>query len=173
MPRRLDAGSSRKATCTPNQKPPCILAARAFEVYLAATPDASTSVSPFQIYKFRTMRSPFDCLGAALPEKRRLSAIANLLSKTGLDELPQLLNVLVGEMSLVGPRPLVPEDQPADPTIRLMVGPGITGWAQVNWRRTGNEQKRVISTNGMSATRRHGWTFASSVSQLQRKIGGR
>jgi lipopolysaccharide/colanic/teichoic acid biosynthesis glycosyltransferase len=86
----------------------------------------------FQIYKFRTMQSPFDRLGESLPEKRRLSAIGHLLRKTGLDELPQLLNVLVGEMSLVGPRPLMPEDQPADPTIRLMVRPGITGWAQVN-----------------------------------------
>jgi lipopolysaccharide/colanic/teichoic acid biosynthesis glycosyltransferase len=86
----------------------------------------------FQIYKFRTMQSPFDRLGESLPEKRRLSAIGHLLRKTGLDELPQLLNVLVGEMSLVGPRPLMPDDQPADPTIRLMVRPGITGWAQVN-----------------------------------------
>jgi lipopolysaccharide/colanic/teichoic acid biosynthesis glycosyltransferase len=85
-----------------------------------------------QVYKFRTMQSPFDRLGESLPEKRRLSAIGHLLRKTGLDELPQLLNVLVGEMSLVGPRPLLPEDQPADPTIRLMVRPGITGWAQVN-----------------------------------------
>jgi lipopolysaccharide/colanic/teichoic acid biosynthesis glycosyltransferase len=86
----------------------------------------------FQIYKFRTMQSPFDRLGESLPEIQRLSAIGHLLRKTGLDELPQLLNVLVGEMSLVGPRPLMPEDQPADPTIRLMVRPGITGWAQVN-----------------------------------------
>ena len=86
----------------------------------------------FQIYKFRTMQSPFDRLGESLPEKRRLSAIGHLLRKTGLDELPQLLNVLAGEMSLVGPRPLMPEDQPVDPTIRLMVRPGITGWAQVN-----------------------------------------
>ena len=86
----------------------------------------------FQIYKFRTMQSPFDRLGESLPERRRLSAIGHLLRKTGLDELPQLLNVLVGDMSLVGPRPLLPEDQPADPTIRLMVRPGITGWAQVN-----------------------------------------
>jgi lipopolysaccharide/colanic/teichoic acid biosynthesis glycosyltransferase len=86
----------------------------------------------FQMYKFRTMQSPFDRLGQSLPQTRRLSAIGHLLRKTGLDELPQLLNVLVGEMSLVGPRPLLPDDQPADPTIRLMVRPGITGWAQVN-----------------------------------------
>ena len=96
----------------------------------------------FQIYKFRTMQSPFDRLGESLPEKQRLSAIGHLLRKTGLDELPQLLNVLVGEMSLVGPRPLMPEDQPADPTIRLMVRPGITGWAQVNGgKQITNEEK--------------------------------
>jgi lipopolysaccharide/colanic/teichoic acid biosynthesis glycosyltransferase len=86
----------------------------------------------FQIYKFRTMRSPFDRFGEALPENFRLSPIGRLLRNTGMDELPQLLNVLVGDMSLIGPRPLLPEDQPADPTIRLMVRPGITGWAQVN-----------------------------------------
>ena len=84
------------------------------------------------MYKFRTMQSPFGRLGQSLPQNRRLSPIGHLLRKTGLDELPQLLNVLVGDMSLVGPRPLLPEDQPADPTIRLMVRPGITGWAQVN-----------------------------------------
>jgi lipopolysaccharide/colanic/teichoic acid biosynthesis glycosyltransferase len=96
----------------------------------------------FQVYKFRTIQSPFDRLGESLPEKRRLSAIGHLLRKTGLDELPQLLNVLVGEMSLVGPRPLLPEDQPADPTIRLMVRPGITGWAQVNGgKQIANDEK--------------------------------
>lgn len=86
----------------------------------------------FQVYKFRTMQSPFDRLGESFPEERRLSAIGHLLRKTGLDELPQLLNVLAGEMSLVGPRPLLPEDQPPQSTIRLMIRPGITGWAQVN-----------------------------------------
>jgi lipopolysaccharide/colanic/teichoic acid biosynthesis glycosyltransferase len=86
----------------------------------------------FQIYKFRTMQTPFDRLGESLPENRRLSIIGHLLRKTGLDELPQLLNVLVGDMSLIGPRPLLPHDQPANPTTRLMVRPGITGWAQVN-----------------------------------------
>ena len=86
----------------------------------------------FQIFKFRTMQTPFDRLGGSLPENRRLSLIGHLLRKTGLDELPQLLNVLVGDMSLIGPRPLLPHDQPANPTTRLMVRPGITGWAQVN-----------------------------------------
>jgi lipopolysaccharide/colanic/teichoic acid biosynthesis glycosyltransferase len=86
----------------------------------------------FQIYKFRTMRTPFDRFGEALPQSLRLSPIGSLLRTTGMDELPQLLNVLVGDMSLIGPRPLLPQDQPADPTIRLLVRPGITGWAQVN-----------------------------------------
>jgi lipopolysaccharide/colanic/teichoic acid biosynthesis glycosyltransferase len=96
----------------------------------------------FQIYKFRTMQTPFDRLGESLPENRRLSLIGHLLRKTGLDELPQLLNVLVGDMSLVGPRPLLSHDQPADPTIRLMVRPGITGWAQVNGgKQITNEEK--------------------------------
>src|SRR5207248_2242991 len=62
----------------------------------------------------------------------RISRIGALLRKSRLDELPQLLNVLVGDMSLIGPRPLLPHDQPPDPTLRLMVRPGITGWAQVN-----------------------------------------
>jgi lipopolysaccharide/colanic/teichoic acid biosynthesis glycosyltransferase len=96
----------------------------------------------FQIYKFRTMRTPFDRFGEYLPENLRQSSIGRLLRKTGLDELPQLLNVLVGEMSLIGPRPLLPQDQPADPTIRLLVRPGITGWAQVNGgKQITNEQK--------------------------------
>ena len=88
------------------------------------------------------MRTPFDRFGEYLPENLRLSSIGRLLRKTGLDELPQLLNVLVGEMSLIGPRPLLPQDQPADPTIRLLVRPGITGWAQVNGgKQITNEQK--------------------------------
>ena len=86
----------------------------------------------FQLHKIRTLRAAFDRQGRKTPEGRRLSWIGRLLRQTRLDELPQLLNVLVGDMSLVGPRPLLAEDQPADPGIRLMVRPGITGWAQVN-----------------------------------------
>jgi lipopolysaccharide/colanic/teichoic acid biosynthesis glycosyltransferase len=67
-----------------------------------------------------------------VPENQRLSWIGQLLRETSLDELPQLLNVLAGDMSLIGPRPLLPEDQPSNPTVRLLVRPGITGWAQVN-----------------------------------------
>ena len=87
---------------------------------------------PFLIYKFRTLRPPFYGHGRPVPEAQRLSWVGALLRRTRLDELPQLLNVLVGDMSLVGPRPLLPEDQPAKSNVRLMVRPGISGWAQVN-----------------------------------------
>jgi lipopolysaccharide/colanic/teichoic acid biosynthesis glycosyltransferase len=86
----------------------------------------------FDIYKFRTLRPPFDADGNRIPESGRLSAIGRLLRMTRIDELPQALNVLKGDMSLVGPRPLLPEDQPSDTGLRLLVRPGITGWAQVN-----------------------------------------
>ena len=84
------------------------------------------------LYKFRTFRPPFDSNGATIPENERLSWIGHLLRRTRLDELPQLFSVLVGDMSLVGPRPLLPHDQPADASVRLSVRPGITGWAQAN-----------------------------------------
>lgn len=86
----------------------------------------------FLLYKFRTLRPPFDNQGREIPSDQRLSWIGDLLRDSALDELPQLLNVLVGEMSLIGPRPLLPEDQPANSSSRLLVRPGITGWAQVN-----------------------------------------
>jgi lipopolysaccharide/colanic/teichoic acid biosynthesis glycosyltransferase len=86
----------------------------------------------FLLYKFRTLRAPFNSRGEEIPPDQRLSWAGHLLRDTGLDELPQLLNVLVGDMSLIGPRPLLPEDQPVDSTVRLLVRPGITGWAQVS-----------------------------------------
>jgi lipopolysaccharide/colanic/teichoic acid biosynthesis glycosyltransferase len=85
-----------------------------------------------QLYKLRTLRPPFDHRGQRIRHERRLSWIGRLLRQTRIDELPQLLNVLVGDMSLIGPRPLLPQDQPPSSTLRLTVRPGITGWAQVN-----------------------------------------
>jgi lipopolysaccharide/colanic/teichoic acid biosynthesis glycosyltransferase len=85
-----------------------------------------------QLYKLRTLRPPFDRRGQRIPDERRVSWIGRLLRQTRIDELPQLLNVLVGDMSLIGPRPLLPRDQPPSSTLRLTVRPGITGWAQVN-----------------------------------------
>jgi lipopolysaccharide/colanic/teichoic acid biosynthesis glycosyltransferase len=86
----------------------------------------------FLIYKFRTLRAPFDSTGNPTLGSRQPSAVGRFLRATRLDELPQLLNVLFGEMSLIGPRPLLPEDQPANTSIRLSVRPGISGWAQIN-----------------------------------------
>jgi lipopolysaccharide/colanic/teichoic acid biosynthesis glycosyltransferase len=85
-----------------------------------------------QLYKLRTLRAPFDRKGRRIHEKQRLSCIGRLLRQTRLDELPQLFNVLAGDMSLIGPRPLLPRDQPPNSRLRLAVRPGITGWAQVN-----------------------------------------
>ena len=86
----------------------------------------------FLLYKFRTLRAPFDAQGRPVPEEKRISRIGRMLRQTRLDELPQALNILVGDMSLIGPRPLLPIDQPENPITRLMVRPGITGWAQVH-----------------------------------------
>jgi lipopolysaccharide/colanic/teichoic acid biosynthesis glycosyltransferase len=87
---------------------------------------------PFLIYKFRTLRAPFDSEGRPASGDRQPSAIGRFLRATRIDELPQFINVLFGDMSLIGPRPLLPEDQPANTALRLSVRPGITGWAQIN-----------------------------------------
>ena len=86
----------------------------------------------FFLYKFRTLRPPFDRHGQPVPNDQRISWIGHLLRESRLDEFPQLFNVLFGDMSLIGPRPLLPEDQPTNASLRLMVRPGLTGWAQIN-----------------------------------------
>ena len=86
----------------------------------------------FHIHKFRTLKPTCDDQRQLFSTADRVSWVGGVLRKFRLDELPQLLNVLVGDMSLIGPRPLLPHDQPSDATARLMVRPGITGWAQVN-----------------------------------------
>jgi sugar transferase EpsL len=92
---------------------------------------------PFYLYKFRTMTDQRDTLGNLLPDSVRLTRVGQLLRKYSLDELPQLINVLKGDISLVGPRPLLMEYLPLyseEQAIRHHVRPGITGWAQVNGR---------------------------------------
>ena len=91
---------------------------------------------PFKLHKFRTMASAHDDKGRRLSDEQRLSGMGRFLRRTRLDELPQLYNILVGDMSFVGPRPLLPIDQPAAFAARLLVRPGLTGWAQVMGGRT-------------------------------------
>jgi sugar transferase EpsL len=92
---------------------------------------------PFEILKFRTMRDAVDATGRQLPDEERLTAAGKVLRSTSLDELPALINVLRGDMSLVGPRPLlieyVPRYSPRQAR-RMEVRPGITGLAQVRGR---------------------------------------
>jgi lipopolysaccharide/colanic/teichoic acid biosynthesis glycosyltransferase len=92
---------------------------------------------PFTIYKFRTMREAVDPQGHPLPDVERLDPLGTFLRRTSLDELPELWNVLRGNMSLVGPRPLLMRYLPfytEEERIRFTLRPGITGWAQVNGR---------------------------------------
>ncbi len=86
---------------------------------------------PFKLYKFRTMAHAYGSDGQRKSDNARVSAVGDFLRRSRLDELPQLLNILKGEMSFVGPRPLLPVDQPIDSGSRLGVRPGLTGWAQI------------------------------------------
>ena len=89
---------------------------------------------PFFIYKFRSLTNAVDEQGALLPDEKRLTFFGNWLRKSSLDEIPQLFNVIKGDMSLVGPRPLLMEYLPlysSEQARRHDVLPGITGWAQV------------------------------------------
>jgi lipopolysaccharide/colanic/teichoic acid biosynthesis glycosyltransferase len=87
---------------------------------------------PLHVYKFRTMKAPFDKKGHSIAEEQRLSWIGRFLRATRLDEIPQLWNILTGGMSVVGPRPLLPVDQPKGFSVRLQVSPGLTGLAQIS-----------------------------------------
>ena len=102
-------------------------------------PRAGKDHKTFHIIKLKTMNDVKDENGVLLPDEKRLSPIGKFVRKTSLDEIPQLLNVIKGDMSLIGPRPLLVEYLPlynATQQRRHEVRPGITGWAQVNGRNT-------------------------------------
>lgn len=99
----------------------------------------------FKLYKFRTMTYGRDAQGSLQPDAERITASGAKIRGSSLDELPQLLNVLKGEMSLVGPRPLLPEYVPlynAEQRKRLSVPQGITGWAQIHGRNSATWKER-------------------------------
>ena len=91
----------------------------------------------FKVIKFKTMTDEKDANGKLLPDAQRLTKVGKFIRSTSLDELPQLINVLKGDMALIGPRPLLPEYLPLyskEQARRHEVRPGITGWAQVHGR---------------------------------------
>jgi lipopolysaccharide/colanic/teichoic acid biosynthesis glycosyltransferase len=99
----------------------------------------------FKLYKFRTMRAPHDEYGNRVADQDRVSKFGTLIRLSRFDELPQLYNILVGEMSFVGPRPLIVTDHEPGNQDRLLVRPGLTGWAQVNGgRKLSPEDKAAL-----------------------------
>lgn len=90
---------------------------------------------PFRLVKFRTMTNARDARGELLPDAQRMTPVGRLLRRSRLDELPELWNILTGDMSFIGPRPLLPatvEAMGRDGVRRGLVRPGLTGWAQIN-----------------------------------------
>ena len=106
------------------------------------------NAKPFEMVKFRSMRDAVDATGNPLPDAERITPLGDKLRSSSIDELPELWNVLKGDMSLVGPRPLLMEYVPLytpEQARRMDVRPGITGWAQVNGRNAiGWEEKFAL-----------------------------
>jgi len=102
----------------------------------------------FKLLKFKTMNDMRDANGQLLPDSARLTPGGRILRKTSLDEIPQLINVLKGDMSLIGPRPLLPRYLPfysGQERLRHSIRPGITGWAQVNGRNVSSWKDRLAA----------------------------
>jgi len=128
---------------------------------------------PFTIWKFRTMfqEAPRSPLGSyCYADDPRITAVGRFLRRTSLDELPQLWNVLRGDMSFVGPRPDLPhhvERYSAAQRARLRVRPGITGWAQVNGRNTLSWEERIV----LDLEYLDGWALSRDLRVLLRTAG--
>lgn len=100
----------------------------------------------FKVIKFKSMTDERDAEGNLLPNEKRITKVGRFIRKTSLDELPQLINVLRGDMALIGPRPLLPEYLPyytEREKLRHTVRPGVSGWAQVNGRNAVGWDKRL------------------------------
>lgn len=126
--------------------------------------------APFRLVKFRTMRNAFAADGKPLPDDQRTTRFGAMLRRTRIDELPQLWNVLHGDMSLIGPRPLLPASiaQAAGAGVfRGMVRPGMTGWAQVNGNTRLNETDKILLDNWYIANR----TMGCDIIIILRTIG--
>lgn len=112
-----------------------ILSTKSWPFFLQNRPGKNEII--FRVIKFKSMNEKKALNGKLLPDKERLTKFGAFIRKTSLDEIPQLLNVLKGDMSLIGPRPLLPEYLPlynSEQKKRHNVKPGITGWAQINGR---------------------------------------
>lgn len=124
---------------------------------------------PVTLYKFRTMTDERDKQGQLLPDRQRLTPLGRTLRHTSLDELPELFNVLKGELSLVGPRPLYTHYLPwyrEGERVRHAVKPGLTGWAQVNGRNYVEWDKRLA----MDAWYVENWSLALDVKILLKTV---
>ena len=111
--------------------------------YLQKRPGLNGKI--FKIIKFRTMSNPINKNGEYLSEIKRISKLGSFLRRTSLDEIPELINILKGEMSFIGPRPLLVEYLPlysVEQFKRHNVKPGLSGWAQINGRNTINWEKK-------------------------------
>ena len=97
---------------------------------------------PIYVYKFKSMRNAVDASGRRLQDAERLTPVGRFLRATRVDELPQLFNVVMGDMALIGPRPLLLVDQPAEHSLRLSIAPGLTGWAQIHGGKLVNAEEK-------------------------------
>lgn len=130
---------------------------------------------PFEMIKFRTMRDAVDEHGNVLPDAERLTSFGQFLRSTSLDELPGLWNVLKGDMSLVGPRPLLIEYLPLyspEQARRHGVRPGITGWAQVNGRNAISWEEK-FALDVWYVDNRSFWLDLYILCRTVRKVAGR